>query len=132
MGYSNHRDWPRKRCWPTNLGSGELPTVPNPNTRWIHCTNHLRYFRAQSRHSRLWFVNNVDLCIMGLQQQGTTVIPCMQESLNTWAGLLCATGGALVPDKCFWYNIHNRWESSRRRTYFGGMQRPISVGPVTK
>jgi len=56
------------------------------------------------------FVDNVDLCIMGSQHQGNTAIPHMQESLNTWAGLLHATGGALVPDKCFWYNIHNWWE----------------------
>jgi len=53
------------------------------------------------------FIDNMDLCIVGSQQQGNTVVPLMQELLKTWAGLLRVTGGALVLDKCFWYNIHN-------------------------
>jgi len=52
---------------------------------------------------------------MGSQQQGTTVIPHMQELLNTWAGLLHAMDGALVLDKCFWYNIHNQLEKGAWR-----------------
>jgi len=39
------------------------------------------------------------------------VVEKMQNSLKTWAGLLRATGGALVPDKCFWYYVHNKWEN---------------------
>jgi len=37
----------------------------------------------------------------------------MQQSINMWAGLLRATGGALVPEKCFWYYIHNTWSQGR-------------------
>jgi len=39
------------------------------------------------------------------------VVEKMQNSLRTWAGLLRATGGALIPDKCFWYYVHNLWEN---------------------
>jgi len=42
------------------------------------------------------FVDYVDLFIMGLQQQGTLVVPCMQELLNTWAGLLHALSSRQV------------------------------------
>jgi len=30
-----------------------------------------------------------------------------------WAGLLRATGGTLVPEKCFWYYIHNTWDKGK-------------------
>jgi len=38
----------------------------------------------------------------------------MQQVVTNWEGLLRATGGALVPDKCFWYLIafeykNNKW-----------------------
>jgi len=37
----------------------------------------------------------------------------MQQSLHLWAGLLQATGGTLVPDKCFWYHIHQVWNQHK-------------------
>jgi hypothetical protein len=33
----------------------------------------------------------------------------MQRSLNTWEGAIRATGGAIVPDKSFWYLIGFKW-----------------------
>jgi len=55
------------------------------------------------------FVDNVDLCITAPDGTGEQVVQRMQQSLNMWAGLLRATGRALVPEKCFWYYIHNTW-----------------------
>jgi len=57
------------------------------------------------------FVDNVDLCITIPNGSSEQVVQQMQKSINTWAGLLRATGGALVPDKCFWYYIHNTWKN---------------------
>jgi len=37
----------------------------------------------------------------------------MQDLINMWAGLLHATGGALVPEKCFWHYIHNTWSQGK-------------------
>jgi len=37
----------------------------------------------------------------------------MQGSVSTWEGLLCATGGALVPDKCFWYLIDFKLQNGK-------------------
>jgi len=34
----------------------------------------------------------------------------MQDLVTNWEGLLRATSGALVPDKCFWYLINQWWE----------------------
>ena len=56
------------------------------------------------------FVDDIDLCIMDTSQDGKQVCNRMQESINMWSGLLHATGGALVPEKCFWYYIHNNWD----------------------
>jgi len=57
------------------------------------------------------FVDDVDLCITMPKGNREQVVHQMQKSINMWAGLLRATGGALVPEKCFWYYIHNTWEN---------------------
>jgi len=47
------------------------------------------------------FVDNVDLCITVPNNDRMMVVEKLQNSLRTLVGLLRATGGALVPDKCF-------------------------------
>jgi len=57
------------------------------------------------------FVNDIDLCINDPSNNGVKVVQRMQELIKLWAELLQATGGALIPEKCFWYYIHNQWEN---------------------
>jgi len=70
---------------------------------------------SMSQHHRtlagFGFVNDIDLCINNPSNNGVKVVQRMQESINLWVGLLHATGGTLVPEKCFWYYIHNWWEN---------------------
>jgi len=60
---------------------------------------------AISAHKRsivgFGFVDDTDLCITATDNQLPTVFHQMQKSLRMWADLLQATGGALVPEKCF-------------------------------
>jgi len=58
------------------------------------------------------FVDNTDLCVHGPQITERNVTSAMQNSVNQWQGLLRATGGALVPTKCFWYLIDFHWANS--------------------
>jgi len=51
------------------------------------------------------FVDDMDLCVTHPSNKGSEVAKHMQGSVSTWEGLLCATKGALVPEKCFWYLI---------------------------
>jgi len=37
----------------------------------------------------------------------------MQSSITNWEGLLRTTGGALVPEKCFWYLIEQTWSDGK-------------------
>jgi len=64
---------------------------------------------AISTHQRsivgFGFVDDMDLCITAADNQVTMVLHQMQGSLGMWAALLQATGGVLVPEKCFWYFI---------------------------
>jgi len=48
------------------------------------------------------FVDDMDLCISS-QSTATDMATMMQKLVTQWEGLLTATGGALVPEKCFWY-----------------------------
>jgi len=57
----------------------------------------------------LAFVDNTDLIVNNPSNEVDQVSKKMQQSLSTWHGLLQATGGELVPDKCFWYLINFKW-----------------------
>jgi len=56
------------------------------------------------------FVDDTDLIVTDETNEEIQVARKMQESLNLWHRLLQATGGNLVPEKCFWYLINFRWE----------------------
>jgi len=63
------------------------------------------------------FIDDVDLCITDTNGDGRQVVKRMQDSINMWVGLLQATGGALVPEKCFWFYIHNTWDQQGKWQY---------------
>jgi len=44
-------------------------------------------------------------------QQVDDVVDCMQKLLHMQAGLLCANQPHSVPEKCFWYLIHQNWHN---------------------
>jgi len=58
------------------------------------------------------FVDDMDLCISG-HSDGIQTTRHMQKSVTNWEGLLRTTGGALVPDKCFWYLINQQWSDGK-------------------
>ncbi len=56
------------------------------------------------------FVDDMDLIVTDETNEEIQVARKMQELLNLWHGLLQATRGNLVPEKCFWYLINFSWE----------------------
>jgi len=56
------------------------------------------------------FVNDMDLIVTNVTNDEKAVTLKMQNLLQLWHGLLQATGGDLVPEKCFWYLIDFQWE----------------------
>jgi len=60
----------------------------------------------------LAFVDDMDLIVNDASNEVDKVSGKMQTSLSTWHGLLHATGGELVPDKCFWYLIDFKWNNN--------------------
>jgi len=58
------------------------------------------------------FVDDTDLCIPIQPAEQTTIHNKMQKVVNHWAGLSRASGGALVPEKCFWYEIDFEWQKT--------------------
>jgi len=61
------------------------------------------------------FIDNTNLVQTGpsLTSMGQEVIPLMQVALSLWEQGLCTMGGALVPEKSFWYLIDFRWQGSK-------------------
>jgi len=60
------------------------------------------------------FVDDTNLIVTDTSNEEQVVASKMQGSVSLWHGLLKATGGDLVPEKCFWYLIdfhfeHNKW-----------------------
>jgi len=61
------------------------------------------------------FVDDTDLIVTDALNDEEAVASKMQGSVSLWHGLLKATGGDLVPEKCFWYLIdfqfeHHQWK----------------------
>jgi len=63
--------------------------------------------------ARLAFINDTDLILNDKTNKSAKVIGKMQNSLTMWHSLLWATGGKLVPDKCFWYMIDFKWQNQQ-------------------
>ena len=61
------------------------------------------------------FVNDTDLIVNNYCNNTKQVHQQMQASLTMWHGLLQATGGDLVPDKCFWYLLNFQWANNHWR-----------------
>ena len=57
------------------------------------------------------FVDDCDLwqSATDVNEKGEDVVEKMQEAVATWEGCLAASGGALSPQKSFWYLINYRW-----------------------
>jgi len=68
--------------------------------------------RLQKKLVGFAFVNDTDLCVYGPHVTSSNVVQSMQNLVDNWEGLLRATGGALVPNKCFWYGIDFKWENN--------------------
>jgi len=62
---------------------------------------------------RFAFVDDTDLCVHRSHINSTNVTSSMQNLVDQWQGLLLATGGTLVPTKCFWYLIDFHWSNSK-------------------
>jgi len=58
------------------------------------------------------FADDTDLVVHGPQVSSNNLHQTMQRSVDHWEGLLCATRGALVPTKCFWYGIDFQWKNN--------------------
>jgi len=72
------------------------------------------------------FINDTDLCVTHHTNKAEHMVNKVQQAVTHWEGLLRATGGALVLEKCFWYLIdfvhsNNKW------TYKTGNQAPGSL-----
>jgi len=52
------------------------------------------------------FIDDMDLCAYSPHITSPNIQNEMQQSVDHWEGLLRATGGTLVPTKCFWYLIN--------------------------
>ncbi|KAL3763715.1 hypothetical protein ACHAWU_008037, partial [Discostella pseudostelligera] len=52
------------------------------------------------------YVDDTDLIIMKPEYKSAEDVKAdAQLSIDAWANLLISTGGALNPDKCYWYNV---------------------------
>jgi len=79
----------------------------------------------------LAFVDGTNLIVNGTSNLMDTVKSKMQCSLTMWHGLRMASGGDLVPDKCFWYLINFKWQNQQWK-YKSNVEEPgrisISLG----
>jgi len=58
----------------------------------------------------LAFVDNTDLIVNDPSNSTEKVTRKMQQLLTMWHGLLWATSGELILEKCFWYRVDFKWQ----------------------
>ena len=60
------------------------------------------------------FVDDTDLIVMGLStDDANDVINKMQKAIDFWNRILRVSGGALKPEKCYWYLAHFEWNKGK-------------------
>ena len=58
------------------------------------------------------FVDDTDLVITAHENENeVTIHNRLQHSIDFWNGILRVTGGALKPEKCYWYFARFEWEN---------------------
>jgi len=67
------------------------------------------------------FIDDTNLIVTGIKESASAsdVAHRMQDAVAEWEALLSATGGALVPEKCFWYLVDfefmgSQWQYTRK------------------
>jgi len=74
------------------------------------------------------FVDDTDLIVTDPSNNEQKLAEKMQNSLTLWHGLLKATGGDLVPEKCFWYLIDFTHDSNQwRYKQWNMVQRQLQI-----
>jgi hypothetical protein len=65
------------------------------------------------------YVDDTDLLQLCQEEDDstTTAHTALQSSITCWGNLLIATGGALKPQKCFYYVIGYKWDSRGKWSY---------------
>ena len=60
------------------------------------------------------FVDDTDLVVLATKDESdTAVYSRLQASINFWNGILRVTGGALKPEKCYWYFARFKWQNGQ-------------------
>jgi len=72
---------------------------------------------------RFAFVDDTDLCVSQSDLVDQMIASHLQAAVTNWEGLLKVTGGALVPDKCFWYTNNQMWMND-----YGCINKSASTG----
>jgi len=109
MGFSNCREWTGQWSRASNLGHSNSPLFDimqqDGFLAMVQCTMTL----YKKDNVGFAMMDDTDLRILG-QINATRTAEKMQGSVTNWEGLLRATWGALVLDKCFWYLINQQWD----------------------
>jgi len=94
-------NWTRQWSGATYLGCSEHAIIQHYETRGICSKLYLHIVAPAQALAGLAFVDDTNLIFNDASNLTDMVKSKMQCSFMMWHGLLMATGGNLVPDKCF-------------------------------
>jgi hypothetical protein len=101
-------------------GNGVAPTgwavISTPVLEAMWKEGCMTVFKALISEDEIKFVGFAFVDDTDLLQTGNTMVDTfedvakyMQEGLDLWEGLIKAMGGALVPEKSYWYLLDFKW-----------------------
>ena len=65
--------------------------------------------------SAIMYVDDTDLFVVGKtpKESITSIVDRSKDLVDIWCRSIWATGGLLIPDKCYWYLIGFKWTGSK-------------------
>lgn len=57
------------------------------------------------------YVNNSDIFVCRLDQNVTALVDKLQSLVTNWELAAKVTGGAIAPEKCWWYLLEFDWDN---------------------
>jgi len=104
LGSSHSLNRTRKWGRTTHLGSSQHSTIQ-------HDERGDRFFaklvcemsRIELKLAGFAFMDDTYLCLTQEPEHKAAITKRMQNAVEHWTGILWASGGVLVPEKCFWY-----------------------------
>ena len=76
----------------------------------------------------IMYVDDTDMFMIGKSNESPQYIQNKTQKLvSKWCNIIRITGGAIRPEKCWWYLLYFQWDHGVKWKYTSTLQSPASI-----